>query len=216
MGTQSRVIRGSNYNVYTSLAPFTPGVSATNRPYFINPLLSGTPGVLICITFIASFLIQFCVCIYRSIRIVFSKAAFPHLPSIFANFAGLILPNRTVPEKKTNETGKNIFMFPWICSEFLETMHFVGACSAIGRGACCRVYLIPFSRFEFSVRANQALHPSDVEELVEWAPYLSGRDKTAEFFIGWPPQGMCTAKHAFKLPPRYHIKTECVALPKRD
>lgn len=65
-----------------SVAIPVPYMIATNRPYFINPLLSGTPGVLICITFIASFLIQFCVCIYRSIRIVFSKAAQSLFPDI--------------------------------------------------------------------------------------------------------------------------------------
>ncbi|KJH48454.1 hypothetical protein DICVIV_05424 [Dictyocaulus viviparus] len=50
-----------------------PCMIATNRPYIMNPLLSGAPGLLICFTLVASFVLQFCICMYRSVRIVFNR-----------------------------------------------------------------------------------------------------------------------------------------------
>ncbi|KAK6753618.1 hypothetical protein RB195_012918 [Necator americanus] len=50
-----------------------PYMIATDRSYFVNPLLIGAPGVLICLTLLSSYLIQFCICIYRNIRVVFNK-----------------------------------------------------------------------------------------------------------------------------------------------
>ncbi|KAL6742968.1 hypothetical protein Aduo_016056 [Ancylostoma duodenale] len=57
-----------------SVAVPVPYMIATNRTYFINPLLIGAPGVLICLTLLTSHLIQFCICIYRNIRVVFTRA----------------------------------------------------------------------------------------------------------------------------------------------
>ncbi|KAK5975215.1 hypothetical protein GCK32_003524 [Trichostrongylus colubriformis] len=65
-----------------SVAIPVPYMIATNRPYFMNPLIAGAPGGLICITLIVLFLIQFCICFYRSIRVAFSTIAqllFPDL-----------------------------------------------------------------------------------------------------------------------------------------
>ncbi|WKY10650.1 hypothetical protein Q1695_002761 [Nippostrongylus brasiliensis] len=65
-----------------SVAIPVPYMTATNRPYFMNPLIVGAPGVLICVTFLTSFLIQFCICIYRSVRIVCTKMTQSMFPDI--------------------------------------------------------------------------------------------------------------------------------------
>ncbi|KHJ82890.1 hypothetical protein OESDEN_17415 [Oesophagostomum dentatum] len=58
-----------------SVAIPVPYMIAANKPYFINPLLIGAPGLLICLTLLTSYLLQFCICIYRNIRVVFSRVA---------------------------------------------------------------------------------------------------------------------------------------------
>ncbi|EYC23989.1 hypothetical protein Y032_0014g2256 [Ancylostoma ceylanicum] len=70
-----------------SVAVPVPYMIATNRAYFVNPILIGAPGLLICLTLLASYLIQFCICIYRNIRVVFNKTS----EGIFADIIVQIL-----------------------------------------------------------------------------------------------------------------------------
>ncbi|CAJ0590091.1 unnamed protein product [Cylicocyclus nassatus] len=57
-----------------SIAVPVPYMVATNLPYFINPHLEGAPGLLVVLTVLTSYLIQFSVSIYRNIRVVFRVA----------------------------------------------------------------------------------------------------------------------------------------------
>ncbi|VDO77014.1 unnamed protein product [Heligmosomoides polygyrus] len=90
--------------------------------------------------------------------------------------------------------------------------HAMGACSAVGGGADCRVHPIPGSWFGFPAQANQAFHPSGVGEL---GPDLSGKDRALTCSSAGHRKS-CMAKYAFKSPSRYPVEVECVAHPKRD
>uniref|UniRef100_A0A1I7XM97 Aa_trans domain-containing protein n=1 Tax=Heterorhabditis bacteriophora TaxID=37862 RepID=A0A1I7XM97_HETBA len=53
-----------------------PYMIAVDLPYFVNPILSETPGVLLSFTTIVSFSIQFWICVYRNISATFNRHAF--------------------------------------------------------------------------------------------------------------------------------------------
>ncbi|XGW02547.1 hypothetical protein V3C99_014523 [Haemonchus contortus] len=67
---------------FFSVAIPVPYMIATNRPYFMNPLIAGAPGVVICITLLVLFFIQFCICFYRSLCVVFNTAVRKFFPDI--------------------------------------------------------------------------------------------------------------------------------------
>ncbi|VDN34886.1 unnamed protein product [Cylicostephanus goldi] len=58
-----------------SIAVPVPYMVAKNLPYFVDPHFAGAPGLLVVLTVLTSYLIQFCVSIYRNIRVVFSRLA---------------------------------------------------------------------------------------------------------------------------------------------